>query len=269
MAAWQLCRAGWTRKRIQHHAAARGWRRIHPGVYAVNSAPLTRVQLWFAAVLTAPGTVLSHGSAAACFGFYRFGRPYEVVTRPGRGGRRRQGGVLVFRAQVLDSEVTRHMGIPVTRAERALVDIAGGLDDRRLGRAYRESVRLKVTTARRVLDSVRLNASRPGAGRLGALATRYRALPYARTRSDAEGRALEVLHDAGGPLPRVNVRVAGEEADMVWDGLIVEIDGPQYHQFRQEDARKERIWRAAGYEVRRISSDAVYERPEELVALAP
>ena len=269
MSVWQLRALGWSRGKVRHHAAARGWRRVHPGVYVLNSAPLTRVQLWFAAVLTAPGTVLSHGSAGACFGFHRFEQPYEVVTRPGRGGRRRQGGVLVFRSAVPDAEVTRHMGIPVTRAERVLVDLAAGLDDRRLGRAFRESVRLKATTARRVLDSVRLHQGQPGTARLGALATRYRKLPYARTRSDAEGRALEVLHDAGRPAPRVNVRIAGEEADLAWDGLIVEIDGPQYHQFRQEDARKEAAWRAAGYVVRRISSDAVYARPEELLALAP
>jgi very-short-patch-repair endonuclease len=59
----------------------------------------------------------------------------------------------------------------------------------------------------------------------------------------------------------VNVKIAGEEADLVWPKRkeILEIDGPQFHRFPEEDARKERLWRKAGYTVRRIGSDAVYD----------
>ncbi len=79
-----------------------------------------------------------------------------------------------------------------------------------------------------------------------------------------------MLHDAGVPAPQVNVRVAGCEADLVWRKakLIIEIDGPQFHLFADEDARKETRWRSAGYAVRRMSSDDVYARPERFVALA-
>ena len=85
-------------------------------------------------------------------------------------------------------------------------------------------------------------------------------IPYGRTRSDAEGLALEHLHDAR-EKPRVNVRIAGEEADLVFDEAreIVEIDGPRFHRFPEEDARKERLWSEAGFTVRRAGSDAVYE----------
>jgi very-short-patch-repair endonuclease len=269
VAAWQLRAAGWTEGKIHHHAHSRGWRRIHPGVYALTSAPLSQRQMWFAAVLTAPGSVLSHGSGGACYGFYRFTRPYEVVTRPGRGGRRRQGGVLVFRSTCLDGDLSRHMGIPITSAARVLIDLAPNLSERRMGRAFREAIRLKTTTARRVLECVERHAGLPGTPSLGDLATRYATLRYDRTRSDAEGRALEVLHDAGIPPPRVNLKIAGEEADLVWveRKLIVEIDGPQFHRFPDEDARKARCWRGARYTVRRIASDAVYEAPANLVAL--
>src|SRR5436305_15327372 len=116
VASWQLLRAGWTWAKIEHHVRRGGWRAVHPGVYVLNSAPIERRQLWFAAALTAPDTVLSHGSAAACYGIHRFERGYEVVTRPGQGGRRRQGSVLVFRSRVLRGDVTRHMGIPITTA---------------------------------------------------------------------------------------------------------------------------------------------------------
>jgi very-short-patch-repair endonuclease len=267
VAAWQLRAAGWTRGKIRHHVVAGSWRRIHPGVYVLNNSPLSRRQLFFAAVLTAPGTVLSHGSAGACYGFHRFLRPYEVVTRPGRGGRRRHGGVLVFRSMSLDGEVTSHTGIPITTAARVLVDLAPGLTERRMGRAFREAIRLRFTTARQILESLGRHPGRRGTTRLRALATRYAAIPYGRTRSDAEGRALELLHDAGTQPPRVNTKVAGEEADLVWHDrrLIVEVDGPQFHQFPDEDARKEARWRAAGFAVRRIPSAAVYHAPSKFV----
>jgi very-short-patch-repair endonuclease len=270
VAAWQLRAAGWTWHKVKHHARDGGWRAIHPGVYVLTSAPLRREQLWFAAVLSAPGSALSHGSAAACYGFHRFERGFEVVTRPGQGGRRRHGRLLVFRSKRLDEDLAMHRRLPITTAARTLIDLAPGLDEKRLGRAFREAIRLKTTTVARVGECARRHEGRRGAARLDALASRYASIPYARTRSDAEGRALEVLHDAEVEKPRVNTRVAGEEADLVFVDrrLIVEIDGPQFHRFPDEDARKAEAWRAAGFTVRRVASGAVYEAPSELVRVA-
>src|SRR5947207_7079089 len=96
VATWQLLRAGWTEDKVCHNVSRGGWRQLDTGVYLLTSSAATRRQRWFAAVLTAPGTVLSHGSGGACYGFYRFERGYEVVTRPGQGGRRHPGGWLTF-----------------------------------------------------------------------------------------------------------------------------------------------------------------------------
>ena len=150
VAAWQLREAGWSWDKLRHAVERGGWRPIHRGVYVLTNSSLTQRQLWIGAVLTAPGTMLSHGSAGACYGFYRFERDYEVVTRRGRGGRRRHGGLVVFRRPIPEADITRHSGIPITTAARVLVDLAPGLNDKRLGRAFRESIRLKRTTARRV-----------------------------------------------------------------------------------------------------------------------
>jgi hypothetical protein len=108
-----------------------------------------------------------------------------------------------------------------------------------------------------------------GPALLAHLARRYESLPYNRCRSDAEARALELLHDAGGQPPAVNVRIAGEEADLTWleRRVIVEIDGPQYHRFRDEDARKTALWRAAGFDVRRAPSGLVYDDAAAFMAL--
>lgn len=266
VAAWQLRQGGWSKGKVEHHQRRGGWRRLHPGVFLLTTAAPTRKQLWWAAALTSPNSFLSHGSGAACYGIHRFNRGFEVITRPGRGGRRRLGGVLVFRSTTIDGEVTRFQGIPIVTAARVLLDLAAGLDDARLGRAFRESIRLKRTTARRVLDCAARHPSARGTARLARLAARYADIPYHRTRSDAEGRALELLHEAG-VHPGVNETIAGEEADLVCrkERVILEIDGPQYHRFRDEDERKEGRWRDAGFVVRRIGSDDVYaETPDGL-----
>lgn len=264
VAAWQLTRVGWTEKALRHHAAQRGWRRVHAGVYALGQAPLTQRQVWIAAVLTAPRTFLAGPSATACWGFHESYERGVVVVRPGSGGRRRHGSLLVSRSTRLEGQTTRRDGIPIVSAPRALVDVAPGLERHRLGRAFRESIRLKTTTAN---DISKLLSGQRGTAVLVDLCDRYATIPYHRCRSDAESRALEILHDAGVPRPKVNIRVAGCEADLVWRPwrLIVEIDGDQFHQFPDEDARTETAWRGAGYTVRRVPSDDVYFHPQRLL----
>ena len=80
-----------------------------------------------------------------------------------------------------------------------------------------------------------------------------------------------MLRDANRPRPRLNARIAGEEADLSWpkERLIIEIDGGPFHLDVGEDERKKASWERAGWTVRRISSDDVYERPERFLRLAP
>jgi very-short-patch-repair endonuclease len=270
VAAWQLATIGLSDEAIKHRVLRRDWRPVHRGVYALTNAPLTRHQRWMAATLTTPDSVLSHASAAACFGFRSFEGSFETVTRPGKGGPRRMGALLVCRSSSLDGDTTRHEGVRITTAARTLIDIASHLDARATGRAFREAIRLKALTARDMAAALERHPTRRRTGRLRDLVGRYSSLPYHRARSDAESRALELLHDAGVEAPRLNSRIAGEEADPAWPGrrVIIEIDGPQYHQFRDEDTRKQQRWEAAGYTVRRIGSDVIYDHPARLIALA-
>jgi hypothetical protein len=177
---------------------------------------------------------------------------------------------LVFWSGTLDGDTTRHDGIPITTPARTLVDLASAIDDQATGRMFREALRLRTTTAMEVRETVERHRGRRGTRLLRDLANRYAKLPYDRTRSNPEALALELLHDAGVEPPRVNIRVAGEEADLVWPARrrIVEIDGGQFHQFPEEDARKERAWKKAGYTVRRPPSDAVYRHPARLLEAA-
>jgi hypothetical protein len=140
-----------------------------------------------------------------------------------------------------------------------------------LGRAIREALRTKKTTSAGLSRAVDRHFARRGTRRVLLALGRYAGVPVARARSGTEIQALIVLRDAGRATPRLNHEIAGEEADLSWpeEWLIIEIDGGPFHQDVGEDARKEAVWRAAGWTVLRLPSGVVYDAPEQLVALAP
>jgi hypothetical protein len=244
---------------------------VEDGVYAF--APVLEHDewgRWMAATLTAVGTVLSHLSAALAWALLTIPGELETVTRPGSGGPRRHGDVVVHRSSTLSGDVTTLRGIPITTVPRTLLDLTTQVSDRALARAVREAVRLEHVTLHDLGDALGRFRGRRGVRRLGEVVSRYSGLPIARARSGAEVRAMEVIQSAGRPLPRLNVDVAGEEADLSWPAwrLVVEIDGGPFHLDRGEDARKEAIWRSAGWAVERVPSEDVYDRPYRLLDLA-
>lgn len=269
----QLCELGLGRTAIAHRVAAGRLVIVEQGVYAVAPVLEDDWGTWSGATLTAPNTKLSHASASSAWGFWVPKRRFEIVTRPGHGGPRRHGGLLVFRSRSLDGECTELSDIPITTVPRTLLDLsrdARGVSDPALARAVREAIRLDRTTLLELTEFIRERHRRRGARRLMKVLSRYSGLPLERARSGAEVRALEHLRQAGHPTPNLNDRIAGEQADLSWPQwrLIIEIDGGPFHLDVGEDARKEAIWRAAGWTVRRISSDDVYRRPAHLLRLA-
>lgn len=265
---WQLRQLGWSRSQINDTVWSRRWRAIHHGVWATHRGELTQRHRWIAAVLTAPDTFLFADSACACHGFAEWTADHETVVRPGSGGRRFYPGLLVARSTALAGQVTRVERLPVVSAPFALISVAPRWDRWALARAFRESIRIGATTANEIARAL---AGQRGTRLLADRCDRYASIPYHRCRSDAESRALEVLHDAGVEPPAVNVRVAGPRPDLTWrrHRLIIEIDSKEFHVFPDEDARKQAIWEAAGYRVLRIWANDVYFQPQRLLALAP
>ncbi|HEY6636571.1 MAG TPA: DUF559 domain-containing protein [Solirubrobacterales bacterium] len=267
----QMIDLGLSDKAITHRVVTGRLVAVEQGVFAIAPVLEDDWGRWMAATLTAPGTVLSHMSAAAAWGLLSVPRRFECVTRPGSGGPRRHGGLLAFRSSTLDGDVTTRRGIPITSVPRTLLDLARAVGDGALARALREAVRLELTTLGAIGDRLGRYRGRRGSRRLAETVARYAGLPLERARSGAEIRALEVLRGANRPLPRLNARVAGEEADLSWPTkkLIIEIDGAPFHLDAGEDARKQDTWERAGWTVHRIPSDDVYERPERLLRLSP
>lgn len=260
VAHWQLVAAGYSDRQVDDRAYRHGWNRIHDGVYALTRSPITQRQRWMAACLTAPGTLLAGPSAGACWRFLRRDPATVFVVRHGSGGPRQYDGLHVRRSAVLAAEIAWHGEIPITSVERTLIDLAPHLRLDRLRKATREAIRLRLTTAAALLDALDRHRGWRGTARLREQAHVCAQLEIARTRSDAEAFALERLFRAELPIPAVNVKVNGVEADLVDHErrLIVEIDGPQFHRFADEDEAKEASWEEGGYRTVRLPSGEIY-----------
>ncbi|HVP01709.1 MAG TPA: type IV toxin-antitoxin system AbiEi family antitoxin domain-containing protein [Solirubrobacteraceae bacterium] len=268
----QLAALGLSRHAIAHRVGTGRLVIVEQGVFAIAPVlPYDDWGRWMGATLTSPGSALSHASAAAARGVWSLPREFEIVTRPGRGGPRRHGSVLVHRSTTLGADVEDLRGIPVTSVPRTLLDLASCTSASALARALREAIRLRCTSLEELGEHLGRARGRRGTRRLGDALARYSGLPLHRARSGAEVRALEVLRDAGRPVPGLNVRIAGAEADLSWPAqrLIVEIDGGPFHLDVGEDQRKQALWESAGWRVRRLESGSVYDEPWRLLALAP
>lgn len=243
---------------------------VGEGVFAMPPVLENDWGRWMGATLTAPETFLCRESAACAFGALEFETHGITVTRAGSGGPRQMSGVTAYRSSTLSGETTIYNGIPITTVPRILLDLSCCVSDRALARALRDFVRLEKATIYDLSDWLGPRSHRRGALRLAKAMAQYRGLPIERARSGAEVRALEILRDASVELPRLNVEIAGEEADLSWprERLIIEVDGSPFHQDVGEDVRKEAAWRAAGWKVLRIDSDDVYVRPHRLLNLA-
>ncbi|MBJ7328267.1 MAG: DUF559 domain-containing protein [Solirubrobacteraceae bacterium] len=266
---WQLRRAGWSRKRATH--ATRGLREVHHGVYVTGDAPLTAMQRAWAAVLTEPGTRLSHTSLSRLAEFDDWRSDVETVTRHGNGGPIHLPGLTVYRSSFLPpASLATFDGLPCLSPARTVLDLVPDRSDRNARRLVRNALRVHALTGRDLHVGVAVHARRPGIVRLRAYTRDYAHLPIGRTRSDAEALGLAILDGAGVPIPLVNRKWEGEEADYAWPAArwIIELDGGQWHH-PLDDARKQAVWERAGWTVKRLPTDDVYHRPERLLALRP
>lgn len=269
LSTWQLLRAGHTAEAVRH--AVKDLREVHDGVHVSGHTELTDRQRFWAAVLTAPGSVLSHASAGILHEFYERRSLMEVVTRAGDGGPKQFGGVLVCRSTRLGADVMHDRGLPVMSPARTVLDLIAHSGPVRADRIVRDALRTGAVADADLLMIIGRHRGRRGVAKLRLLAREYEGLPARRARSDAELLALAILRSAGVALPALNVKRAGHEADLSWPDLrrIIELDGGSFHRFSSHDARIQRRWERAGWRVDRLPTDDVYDRPDRLLALAP
>lgn len=269
VAVWQLRAQEMSEKVIR--TMVRDWQRLHDGVYVATFGDPTQDQRHRAAALTTPTTFLADFSAAACWEIRQHDGVIQAVVRPGNTGLREMDNLRIRHSVALDGETTTHHGIPITTPERTTIDLSPHLADTQRRKLLREGLRLRRLTIPSLDDAVQRHRGRAGTKALKQLTTFYSTLQLHRCKSDAEAFAMEILHTAKRDLPDPNEMTNGYEADLTWrrHNLIVEIDGPQFHRDKHLDAIKAAAWTTAGYTVRRIDSDDIFNRPQRLLDFAP
>jgi very-short-patch-repair endonuclease len=261
----QLLGAGVTARQIMRRVESGNLIRVHRGVYRVgHRAPSTEATYLAAVLASGEGTLLSGRAAAHLLGIVKGARPApEVITRT----QRRIEGVTTHRSRTLDArDATTFRAIPITTVPRTLVDIAADLSIDALARACHEAGVRYGTTPRAVEAVLERRPSSPGAKKL----RRVIHGDVKVTLSKLEARFLELLRDAGLPLPETNRPTGGRRIDCRWPEhqLTVELDGYRFHNSRhswEQDRHREREARARGDDFRRYTWSDVAENPTQML----
>ena len=233
----QLLERGLSPRRIERRIAAG---RLHPvwrGVYAVGRPLLGRRGRWMAAVLAGgPDAVLSHGSAAALWGFGAEQHGAIDISVPARR-RSRQPGIRTHRrTDAVLSDFVVHEGIPTTSAVRTLVDQATRLRPMQLERAVNEADKLNRVRADMLHASLECYRGQPGVAPLRQLLD---PLTFRLSDSELEQLTRPLARAAGLPEPETKRWVNGYEVDFFWPelGIVLEADGLKYHRTASQQKR--------------------------------
>ena len=270
VAVWQLLALGLTRREIERRVESRRLHRLHRGVYAAGHRNVTQEGWFMAAVLACgPDAVLSHWSAAACWGLLGIRRGVIDVSVPGH----RCGGTCIrtHRLKALDPRGrTQRDGIPVTTVPRTLLDLAAIATPKQLRRATNQAERKGWLTERAVQELIERHPRRAGMKAFVAVTAAVNP-GTRRTRSDLETTFLELCRGRGIRAPVVNATIAGYEVDMHWPGtkLIVELDGYEYHRTPtafEQDRRRDAHLTTLGYTVIRVTGAWLETDPDGVAA---
>jgi very-short-patch-repair endonuclease len=256
----QLLSCGLTKDAIYKRVRAGLLHPVLRGVYAVGHPGLTDRGRDMAAVLAGgSGALLSHAFGVALWGWCPrpAGRVHITVPRQRRS---RTGVVVHVSGTLLPADRDRRFGIPVTSPARTLVDYADVATPTQLRRALEAAERAEL------VDRAELELPRPGRRRVVHAPHRF-------TRSGLERRVLELLREAGLPLPETNQLVLGWEVDCLWreQRAVLEIDALHTHRdpaVFERDRRKQNALEEAGYRVRRVTDTMVRERGEVVRTVA-
>lgn len=256
----QLMALGVASRSIEHRLRRGRLHVVHRAVYSVGHVGLSREARWMAAVLACgEGAVLTGAAAADLWGISRHVAVGIDVLVPRRHGP--VPGIGVHQTRTLSSrDVSMRNGIPVTTVARTLVELAdAGWASELLANLMHEAAfrrRLNVRALHQVMHEHRF---RPGHRRL-VEALEQHAGGSAGTKSGLEARVARLLRDWGfRPLVNVWIDVGGEtlEVDALLAGtrVIIGVDGAGHERrrTRQRDTERNRLLRAAGYEVVRVT----------------
>jgi very-short-patch-repair endonuclease len=243
----QLAELGYTRSAIRSRLSNGRLREIHRGVYAVGTPVCTQLGLWVGAQLASgAGSGLSHQSSAEHWGIRNLGNgPIELFST----GQRRVPGLTVHRRPSLKAQhVRRKQGIRLTSLVVTIIDLAPRLPGSEVEAMIGEADRLGLIDPEELRDELSSYRGWKGVAKVRQLLDRR---SYVLTHTWLERLFLQLLVEAGLPLPQGQARRGKSRVDFHWDdlGLVVETDGLTYHRTaakQSEDLRRDHAHLAAG-----------------------
>jgi very-short-patch-repair endonuclease len=201
-----------------------------------------------AALACGPSAALSHGSAAALWGFGKERQSLIEISVPTASPRRRPGIRVHRRAALRPEDLTLHEGIPVTSPVLTLIDEATELTPRQLERAVNEADKFDLAKVDDLHEALARCDGVPG---VRALRRLLDPLTFRLSDSDLELTMRKRSDVAGLPVPETTVDVNGYEVDFFWPGLgiVVEADGLRYHRTplqQRRDLERDQAHTASG-----------------------
>jgi len=255
--------AGISASTVRQWTAAKKLVRVHRFVYAVAASPDTFHRKCWAALLAAPGSALSHRTAAFLWGLYHTEPPIEIVVPRGRTPDLR--GVVVH--QTRDPYV-RHQrqGLWVTSPLRTVVDL-GAVEPPAVWNAVdRGRVANLFTIA--ALEWQMVEVARHGRRGVGALRRVLDEWALGNDRPDGmlEPRFARLRVRYGLPAPVFQYAVGPYRIDFAYPEYLiaVEVDGYAFHsglEAHQRDRDRQNYLVALGWTVLRFTWADVVRRP--------
>jgi very-short-patch-repair endonuclease len=249
------------------------WSQIHPGVYLIDVTPLSWHGRLRAATLAAGEAALaSHRAALVLWGMEGISSaPLELTVPVGRLPK--PEGVIVHRTRrPIPPAVVE--GIPVSSAERTILDAAWALPPLIVEQAYESAVRRGLTTPLRMAECLAEQGTWGVRGR-GVVARMLDARrPGRPSGSPAETLLLHRMRKAGidepvrqYPIPLPDGTVAVVDFAWPWIRRAVEVDGLDAHASASSleyDLERQNLLFDVHWELRRFSARAVRRHPHHV-----
>ncbi len=266
----QLHVVGLDKHAIARRVSSGRLHRVGRGVYAVGHTALSREAQFLVAVLTAGrDAALSHLACAELCGVWRWRASLIDVVVPAQ--RRVMSQARIHRTTLHPDDVTVHKGIPCTTIARLVVDLTDHLTSWEITNVIHEAAHHNLFNLEATLAAIERGNGR--STKAAKKAVQLHLDGSAGARSKNELKVLIDLERRKLPEPKFNTHLNGYEVDYHWPALklAIELDGPGHDRERtqQEDAIKERAWRAAGYELVRVKNPYAVSGLVELRACRP
>jgi hypothetical protein len=263
----QVVGLGATQAMIHTRLATGRWVLVARGLYRLGGAPVTWHQRALGAcLLSGPGSVVSHRSAAVVWGVSGFRPgPLEITVPQARSGR--NALAVVHRTiEIPRRDCTTRDRLPVTRPVRLLADLAARVSPDLLEEAADDLFCRRLATHEAVVGRIDQLGRRRGTEVLRRILEAWdgEGVPA----NVAEMRIVRVLVDAGLPPPVRQyeiwvdgVLIARVDLAYPWARLAIELDSFRWHAgrgpFRSDRVRGNRIAAAGWLVLRATPEDAV------------